>query len=145
MKKDLDEAQLKIDKDPQNRLLRDHGVDILKEHSITLEDEEKMMFQRAKVDWLDDGDRNSAFFHKVIKGIVNRSRVEEIWGVNNVIYSGDRIKEQDASAMIGDVSNEEIKAAMYSIDDNKAPGPDAIQLSFTKKHGMSLVVMSAMQ
>ncbi|GJU74803.1 RNA-directed DNA polymerase, eukaryota, reverse transcriptase zinc-binding domain protein [Tanacetum coccineum] len=67
LKKNLDEVQMMIDKDPHNGLLREQGVVILKEYTTTLEDKEKLLFQRAKVDWLNDGDRNSAFFTKFSK------------------------------------------------------------------------------
>ncbi|GJZ59819.1 RNA-directed DNA polymerase, eukaryota, reverse transcriptase zinc-binding domain protein [Tanacetum coccineum] len=161
----LDEVQSKIDGDPHNRALREMGVDVLKEYSVTLEDEEKLLFQRAKVNWLNDGDRNSAFFHKVIKGIINRSIVGEIWSEDNVRYSEDqipsqfvnhfknffgvqsnkecleldnslfskKISDQEAISMIEGVTNEEVKAAMFSIDDNKAPGPDGFTAKFYKK------------
>ncbi|GKA87051.1 RNA-directed DNA polymerase, eukaryota, reverse transcriptase zinc-binding domain protein [Tanacetum coccineum] len=165
LKWDLDEIQLKIDKNPHDKLLRENVVASLKDYSIALEDEEKLMFQRAKVNWLNDGDKNSAFFHKIIKSRMNRNIVDEIWGADNVRYHGDqvpiqfvshfksflgiqndkecldldpsiflnKINPQDVYAMVGDVSNDEIKAAMFSIDDNKAPGPDGYTTKFYKK------------
>ncbi|GJV56808.1 RNA-directed DNA polymerase, eukaryota, reverse transcriptase zinc-binding domain protein [Tanacetum coccineum] len=164
LKKDIDEIQRCIDKDPQNKTLRKQGVAILGEYFVALEDEEKLMFQRAKVQWFNNGDRNSAF-HKVIKRRVNRSRVDEIWGTNNVRYDGDqvptqfsnhfmsflgpqkdkkcldldakifknKIDQQDACDMIRKVSKDEIKEAMFSIDDNKAPRPNGYTAKFYKK------------
>nr|GEX78796.1 RNA-directed DNA polymerase, eukaryota, reverse transcriptase zinc-binding domain protein [Tanacetum cinerariifolium] len=154
-----------IDEDPHNRPLKVMGVDALKEYSVALDDEEKLLFQRAKVNWLNDGDMNSDFFHKVIKGRINRSIVGEIWSEDNVRYSGDqipsqfvnhfknflgvqsskeclelyndlfsnKISEQEAISMIEEVTNEEVKAAMFNIDDNKAPGPDGFTAKFYKK------------
>nr|GEV14939.1 RNA-directed DNA polymerase, eukaryota, reverse transcriptase zinc-binding domain protein [Tanacetum cinerariifolium] len=92
-----------------NRSFR--GIAILKEYPIALEDEEKLMFQRDKVEWLNDGDRNSAYFHK------------ECLDLDPSIFH-NKINSQEANDMIGEVSNVEIKVAMYSIDDNKAPGPN---------------------
>ncbi|GKE44927.1 hypothetical protein Tco_1472211 [Tanacetum coccineum] len=140
-------------------------IAILKEYSIALEDEEKLMFQRAKVHWLNDGDRNSAFFYKIIKSRINRNRVDEIWGADNIRYYDDqvpiqfvshfksflgaqngkeclnldpsiflnKINPQDATDLIREVSNDEIKAAMYIINDNKAPGPDGYTTKLYKK------------
>ncbi|GJU05613.1 hypothetical protein Tco_1122043 [Tanacetum coccineum] len=88
------------------------------------------MFQRAKVDWLNDEDKNSAFFHKVIKGRVDRSRVDEFeyWKLRlsgeSGPYSIFKIMHQNALDMIIEVSNNEVKDAMFSIDDNKVPGPE---------------------
>nr|GEY82131.1 hypothetical protein [Tanacetum cinerariifolium] len=94
LKSDMDTIQISIDNDPHNESLRRKGVDILGEYSVALEDEEKLMFQRAKVQWLNDGDRNSAFFHKATKGRINKSRVEEIWGTDNVRYVDDQVPIQ---------------------------------------------------
>nr|GEY09617.1 RNA-directed DNA polymerase, eukaryota, reverse transcriptase zinc-binding domain protein [Tanacetum cinerariifolium] len=67
LKRNLDEAQINIDKYLNNTQLMEQGVTLLKEYTVALEYEEKLLFQKAKVDWLNDGDRNFAFFHKVLK------------------------------------------------------------------------------
>ncbi|GKD48512.1 RNA-directed DNA polymerase, eukaryota, reverse transcriptase zinc-binding domain protein, partial [Tanacetum coccineum] len=173
LKNDLDEIQMKIDKNSYDKLLRENGVAVLKDYSIALEDEEKLMFQRAKVNWLNDGDRNSVFFHKIIKSRMDWNRVDEIWGAYNVRYHGDqvpiqfvshfkaflgvqndkecmdldpsiflnKINPQDAYAMVGDVSNDEIKAAMFSIDDNKAPDPDGYTGKLLGELNLTLITL----
>ncbi|GJZ86301.1 hypothetical protein Tco_0657911 [Tanacetum coccineum] len=110
-------------------------------------------------------DRNSAFFHKVIKGRISRNRVAEIWGTDNIRYVDDEVPIQFvkhfesflgpqpnmeclnldskifknkidldvAGEMIREVSKDEIKEAMFSIDDNKALGPDGFTVKFFKK------------
>ncbi|GJR50539.1 RNA-directed DNA polymerase, eukaryota, reverse transcriptase zinc-binding domain protein [Tanacetum coccineum] len=113
LKKKLDIAQAKIDKDPHNIHLRENGVELLKEYTIALEDEEKLLFQKAKVEWLNEGDRNSAFNHKVLKGRVNRSRVEEICGEDNISIFLNKVKSNEACRMIEDITDGEIKAAMF--------------------------------
>ncbi|GJT14421.1 RNA-directed DNA polymerase, eukaryota, reverse transcriptase zinc-binding domain protein [Tanacetum coccineum] len=120
-------------KDPHNAQLRDSGVKLLKEYIVAIEDEEKLLLQKAKVEWLNDGDRNSAYFHKVLKGRVNRNMVEAICREDNTRYVGDQINDQDAMNMIKEISNEDIKDEMFVIDDNKAPGPDGFTTKFFKK------------
>ena len=44
-----------------------------------------------------------------------------------------RLSNQKADAMVRDVTDEEIKGAMFSIDGNKAPGPDGYTSVFFKK------------
>lgn len=43
-----------------------------------------------------------------------------------------KISVNDALKMVGPVSNEEIKSAIFDIDDNKAPGPDGYTSKFFK-------------
>lgn len=38
-------------------------------------DEERLLKQKTKITWLKEGDKNSAYFHKVLKGRLNRSRI----------------------------------------------------------------------
>nr|GEZ45073.1 hypothetical protein [Tanacetum cinerariifolium] len=51
-------------------------------------DEERFLKQKGKVEWLEVGDSNSAYFHKSIKIQNQRSRIEVIWNANNVEFSG---------------------------------------------------------
>ncbi|GKC30468.1 RNA-directed DNA polymerase, eukaryota, reverse transcriptase zinc-binding domain protein, partial [Tanacetum coccineum] len=94
LKLNLDEIQTKIDADPTNISLREQGVCLTKEYITTLEDEEKLLLQNFKVEWLKEGNRNSAYFHKALKSRSNRCRVEEICGEDNVRYSGDQVQVQ---------------------------------------------------
>nr|GEV87407.1 methylenetetrahydrofolate reductase 1 [Tanacetum cinerariifolium] len=69
-------------------------------------DEEHFLKQKAKIKWLDVGDSNSAFFHKFVKSRNRSCRIEVI---------------------------HEIKSAMFSIGDDRAPGPDGFTSAFFKK------------
>ncbi|GJW45512.1 RNA-directed DNA polymerase, eukaryota, reverse transcriptase zinc-binding domain protein [Tanacetum coccineum] len=137
----------------------------LEEFNEALSDEEKLLSQKAKVDWLCEGDRNSTYFHKVVKGRRNRNRVMSINNVVGDVVQGSKIADkfvkhfekklgqaihvqhldslgniftktltnEEADAMVNDVSDQEIKAAMFSINDCKAPGPDGYTACFFKK------------
>nr|GFA70150.1 hypothetical protein [Tanacetum cinerariifolium] len=74
---------------------------VLKEYKIALKDEESFLRQKSKVEWLNAGDRNSKYFHNVVKDILR------LFWVN-----------------VQRVSDEEIKMALFDINGNKAPGLD---------------------
>ncbi|GKD36245.1 RNA-directed DNA polymerase, eukaryota, reverse transcriptase zinc-binding domain protein [Tanacetum coccineum] len=57
-------------------------------------DEEKLLAQNARVDWLNEGDKNSSFFHKVIKGRRSRNRVATICDEDGNYYEGDKVPKQ---------------------------------------------------
>nr|GEW29609.1 hypothetical protein [Tanacetum cinerariifolium] len=90
----------------KNVNLYDKGMAILGDYFVTLEDEEKLMFQRAKD--------------------------KECMDLDAKIFK-NKINQQDACNMIREVYKEEIKEAMFSIDDNKARGPDGYTGKFYKK------------
>ncbi|XP_020249388.1 uncharacterized protein LOC109826777 [Asparagus officinalis] len=50
----------------------------------------------------------------------------------NVISKGICLNEAQAIALSSAVTREEIKTAVFSMDDNKAPGPDGFNMSFYK-------------
>lgn len=70
--------QIKVDKDPHNSMLKQEDSMILNEYNIAAKDEEKLLAQKAKIDWLCDGDTNSKFFHIVLKGRAHKSRIEAV-------------------------------------------------------------------
>nr|GEV63864.1 hypothetical protein [Tanacetum cinerariifolium] len=49
--------------------------------------------EKAKVEWLDVGDSNSAYFHKTIKSKNQRSRIKTILNSDNVDISGSMVPE----------------------------------------------------
>ncbi|GJX71997.1 RNA-directed DNA polymerase, eukaryota, reverse transcriptase zinc-binding domain protein [Tanacetum coccineum] len=163
-KEKLKVIQCQIDKDPHNASLRVEEANILKEYNIAMKEEEQFLFQKAKITWMSDGDKNSKFFHAVIKGRIHRNRIDVVCDEKNVTFEGLEVAEQfvkhfqsflgkssnvepiipntlnvkkvsveDATFMIRQVTDKEIKEALFDICDNKAPGPDGFTSKFYKK------------
>ncbi|GKE49229.1 hypothetical protein Tco_1480487 [Tanacetum coccineum] len=164
----LKEAQSLVEKDPYNKEVKVKAVESLFEYNEAIKDEENLLAQKVRVEWLDAGDKNNLFFHNLIKGRRSKNRVEIICDENGNSYEKEEVPLQfvnhfqqflgnlssvvdlvlsddlfstvltnaDAEEMIKEVSEKEIKEAMFDIGDNKAPGPDGFSYVFFKKHGM---------
>ncbi|GKB34451.1 RNA-directed DNA polymerase, eukaryota, reverse transcriptase zinc-binding domain protein [Tanacetum coccineum] len=132
------DIQRRIDKEPHTSSQKQIEVDVLKEYNTARQDEEKMLFQRAKIKWLSDGDKNSKFFHIFLKGRAHKSRIEKVQNEKRERFKGANsnpktICDEDAKEMIRRISDVEIKEAFFDICDNKAPGPDGYTVKFYKK------------
>ncbi|GKA34892.1 hypothetical protein Tco_0721321 [Tanacetum coccineum] len=170
MKTSVKDIQTATDADPYNKSLREKECNLLKEYMKDVSDEEKLLFQKSKVKWLNYGDKNNAFFYKVLKGRYHRSRIKSIINYNRKRFNGDQVANQfvnhfknfsgtsvhvlhipdgdvlftkklselDASLMVKDVTDKEIKDVMFGIDDNRSLGPDGDSAKFFKK-GCSIV------
>nr|GFC71127.1 hypothetical protein [Tanacetum cinerariifolium] len=152
---DLDEVQKALDINPRDTVLREAGAAKLQAFMEAKLDEERFLKQKAKIDWLEAGDSNSAFFHKPIKSKNQKSRIEVILDANDMeitclmvaksfvshykqflgtnmtcddLDSEDlfvkKISDGTKNNMVREVSNEEIKSAMFNIGDDRASGPD---------------------
>nr|GFB12233.1 RNA-directed DNA polymerase, eukaryota, reverse transcriptase zinc-binding domain protein [Tanacetum cinerariifolium] len=88
------EVQQKIDKDPHNKDLRSKEVDIIKEYSEAMKEEEFILYQKAKVKWLSVGDRNNAYLHKAIKNRQHRNRIDAVCDENGKRFEGSDVVEQ---------------------------------------------------
>ncbi|GJU59705.1 RNA-directed DNA polymerase, eukaryota, reverse transcriptase zinc-binding domain protein [Tanacetum coccineum] len=119
---------IKIDKNPDSKQLREEESSMLVDYVEAMKDEEKILFQKAKIKWLCLGDKNNSYFHKVLKSRMNRSIINQISDdkVQNLDDIGSlishKLSTKDAANMVRDISNEDIKSAMFSINSNKAPG-----------------------
>ncbi|GJW81500.1 hypothetical protein Tco_0145475 [Tanacetum coccineum] len=89
----IKEVQGQIDKDPHNHDLRIIEENLLKDFYIAESDEEKFLYQQAKVKWLSEGDRNSSYFHKVLKGRRNTSRISTLKDATGICYEDDQIPD----------------------------------------------------
>ncbi|GJV78567.1 RNA-directed DNA polymerase, eukaryota, reverse transcriptase zinc-binding domain protein [Tanacetum coccineum] len=145
------EVQHKIDKDPHNHDLRSEEAGTFKAYTEAMKEEELILYQNAKVQWLSVGDRNNAYFHKAIRSRQQRNRIDAICDENGSRVEGgevaeqfvnhfqiflgesnkvgkisnmeslfqNKLSEEDDMAMIREVTDDEIKQAMFKIDDNK--------------------------
>ncbi|GJW38983.1 hypothetical protein Tco_0064828 [Tanacetum coccineum] len=97
MKNKVNSIQTLIDVDPTNKELRPAEIRVLNEYKSVVEDEEELLAQKAKVNWLKKGDRNSAYLHKGFLGIspiVPKIEVED-----GLIFS-KTVSEEDVVSMI---------------------------------------------
>ncbi|GJR06050.1 RNA-directed DNA polymerase, eukaryota, reverse transcriptase zinc-binding domain protein [Tanacetum coccineum] len=78
LKAKLYDVQRKIDMNPTNKALRIEGVELLKDYKEVVLDEEKLLRHKTKITWLREGDKNSAYFHKVLKGRINRNKIMSV-------------------------------------------------------------------
>nr|GEY30289.1 hypothetical protein [Tanacetum cinerariifolium] len=102
---ELGEAQKALDHDPSSHVLREE------EYNQACMEEERFLKQKTKIEWPAVGDSNSLNFHKLIKSVVQRNRIEVLL---------DDVRDH----MVRVVSNDETRKAMYSIGDSSAPSPD---------------------
>ncbi|GJY25396.1 hypothetical protein Tco_0400122 [Tanacetum coccineum] len=158
---ELDEVQRALDLNPTDQVLCEEEAIYVQAFNEAVLDEERFLKQKAKIEWLDVGDSNSAYFHKSLKSRNQRSRIEVILNADNVEISGPnvpnvfvqhyekflgtdmacdelncdglfhkQVSEQSCSIMIRPITDLEIKTAMFSIGDDKAPGPDGYTSAF---------------
>ncbi|GJS03919.1 hypothetical protein Tco_0320427 [Tanacetum coccineum] len=156
---ELDTVQKALDLNPNDVNLRDEEAVYVQAFTEAKIDEERFLKQKAKIEWLDVGDSNSAYFHKSVKCLNQRSRVDIILNLANVevtrtdvanafvshyenflgsdmvcdMVNSDRlfvkqVSENSYSNMVSPITYEEIKSSMFSIGDDRAPGPDDFSL-----------------
>ncbi|GJS26786.1 RNA-directed DNA polymerase, eukaryota, reverse transcriptase zinc-binding domain protein [Tanacetum coccineum] len=160
LKESLQVAQEEVNKDPFNVDKKRKAISILEEYTEVSNDELKLLHQKAKIDWLREGDKNTAYFHNILKARKHKNKVESIcddsktrfWGnevaiqivkhFQNFLGASDQVvpmnqlgikahmklNTEDAEAIIMEVTDKEIREAMFDIDSSKASGPDGGKL-----------------
>ncbi|XP_020266679.1 uncharacterized protein LOC109842189 [Asparagus officinalis] len=117
--------------------------------------------QKARILWSVQGDRCTSYFHSVIKSKRDQNRIlmlynsageklsdeekitsefitfyKNLMGTSSVTALVDRngpcLSEAQARILSNPVNSEEIKEAVFSMSDIKAPGPDGYGISFYK-------------
>ncbi|XP_058755190.1 uncharacterized protein LOC131628373 [Vicia villosa] len=86
-----------------------------------------MLRQKSRNLWLEEGDKNSRFFHNAIKDRQRRNAISKLEGKDGIVLT-----EEDVVLMERSFTEEEVKEAVWSCDGNKSPGPDGFSLEFFK-------------
>ncbi|GKB04183.1 RNA-directed DNA polymerase, eukaryota, reverse transcriptase zinc-binding domain protein [Tanacetum coccineum] len=163
LKDELNSKQKDADENPFDLKIKTIAAQTLNEYIEASKDELSLLQQKAKIQWLKEGDKNTDFFHNMIKARRNKSRVESIKDEYGKVYEGSNVAEQfvlhfkkflgesmpvknieedlfinkindeDVVKMTEEVTNDEIKSAIFDIDSNKASGPDGFSSEFFKK------------
>ncbi|GKB74635.1 hypothetical protein Tco_0936047 [Tanacetum coccineum] len=114
--------------------LRDEEAVYLDAFNQATLDEERYLKQKAKIEWLRVGDTNSGYFHRSVKANVSRSRSEDtVAPLDEDGLFTHNLNSDKALFMVRQVTNEEIKDAIFNIGNDKAPGPDGFTSIFFKK------------
>ncbi|GJY12395.1 hypothetical protein Tco_0381704 [Tanacetum coccineum] len=126
--------------------------------------EERFLKQKSKIEWLNLGDSNTAYFHKAVKSRISRNRVEAVLDSNGALLTNDQVAvgfvkyyeefldqaghtdvvnidglfhnvldSVTALHMVRDVSANEVKEVMFSLGNDKSPGPDGYTAAFFKE------------
>nr|GFB69717.1 RNA-directed DNA polymerase, eukaryota, reverse transcriptase zinc-binding domain protein [Tanacetum cinerariifolium] len=82
-----------VDKNPHDASLKKEVVLVLNDFVKASKDEMKILQQKAKVKWLKEEDKNTAFFRGIIKSR-SKSRVKYIKDDAGVSYEGEAVPEQ---------------------------------------------------
>jgi len=160
-----DEAQFYLDQHPTLETAQITERTLATQYMQLCRDEESYFKQKSRIQWLQLGDRNTAFFHKSLLHRQVRNRIHSLQDTEgNVVHDQQEIrkmastyfedlltashptmnaevhslypntitKESKAAALIP-ITDDDIKAALFSISDSKAPGPDRYNALFYKK------------
>ncbi|KAE8708292.1 hypothetical protein F3Y22_tig00110348pilonHSYRG00365 [Hibiscus syriacus] len=98
-----------------------------------MDKDENYWFQRSRVAWLKDGDRNSSFFHARANGRRKKNRIEGLLTApdEEILQAIDRcVSQSDNDLLCRAFSAEEVTSAFAQINPSKAPGFDGLSGHF---------------
>lgn len=87
----LVKVQHTVENNPFDSEARGEEIRLLKAFNEEVLDEKRSLKQRSKINWLKEGDTNSSYFHKVVKGRQHRSCIHRVSNAENVIFEGDKV------------------------------------------------------
>lgn len=99
LREEVARVQTELDNYPDNDDIRLEHANYLKALKDAIYDEECFLKQKAKVHWLKEGDQNSAYFHKVIRGRLNRNGLN-LWKICMVLD----MKEMKLGSSLSNIS-----------------------------------------
>ncbi|XP_074283267.1 uncharacterized protein LOC141607821 [Silene latifolia] len=132
----LAEVQVQIAASDQNAELIAKEVNLMNELRNLTKARDCFLQQKSKVQWMEEGDANTAYFHCAIKKRCLRNKVIQIEDKEGQLCTDTETIENAFLAYYEDLlgkksPTEEVKAdAVFSIPKDKAPGPDGYSSGF---------------
>ncbi|KAL4588964.1 hypothetical protein LXL04_001865 [Taraxacum kok-saghyz] len=93
LRTEVEKVQQQLDREPDNEELSFEHATYLDEFTTALSEEESLLRQKAKLNWLKDGDRNTKYYHKVIKEKQYRNRINSITDGEGIVHGADKVTE----------------------------------------------------
>ncbi|KAF8104398.1 hypothetical protein N665_0172s0030 [Sinapis alba] len=93
--------------------------------------EEEYWRTKSRVLWLQAGDKNTRFFHAKTKQRRNFNRIIHIQDEAGTHYSKN---EDIQNHIVSPITENEVRAAVFSINPDKSPGPDGMNAGFYRHH-----------
>ncbi|XP_074288880.1 uncharacterized protein LOC141614026 [Silene latifolia] len=112
----LEKIQLQIEEDYDRTDLIAVELQALEEVKYWSKARDSFLQQKAKTQWISEGDSNTAYFHSAIKSRCLRNKIVQI--------------EDREASLLAPVTKEEIKGVVFAIPIDKAPGPDGYTSGF---------------
>ncbi|GJX28595.1 RNA-directed DNA polymerase, eukaryota, reverse transcriptase zinc-binding domain protein [Tanacetum coccineum] len=131
LKEKVKECQTKVDKYPHDREVKKESVRILEEYIEAKKEEYNLLCQKAKVEWIKEGDKNTAYFHKTIKERAHRSRIMSIRNENGVRFKNKEVAKQIVKhfeEFLGTTSNVQDIIGRSDIFINKHTNDEAMEM-----------------
>ncbi|GKC69664.1 RNA-directed DNA polymerase, eukaryota, reverse transcriptase zinc-binding domain protein [Tanacetum coccineum] len=116
LREDLKQAQVNIEKNPQCSKTKALEAQCLIKYLEAIADKEKLLFQKAKVEWLQNGDKNCKFFHKVIQSRRNLNRITGICNDEGIRFEGNNVVDQFVKHFREFLGPVEMVDAMVDVD-----------------------------
>nr|GEV89462.1 hypothetical protein [Tanacetum cinerariifolium] len=88
------ESHKEVDMFPHDENVKEKSCRILKEYYEAMKEENNLLCQKAKVEWLREGDRNTTYFYKTIKKMVHRGRIMTIGNEERVRFESKDVAYQ---------------------------------------------------
>ncbi|PKI77742.1 hypothetical protein CRG98_001866 [Punica granatum] len=99
-------------------------LDLRVKLSKAIDKEEKLLKQKSRVAWLKAGDQNTAFFHRAELLGRKDDRVVRISIAQLSHILKRKVSHAHYQSLLSPITEEEIKAALFSMGNDKSPGPD---------------------
>ncbi|XP_074300303.1 uncharacterized protein LOC141631543 [Silene latifolia] len=134
----LEEKQAQLHLDPQNLILQIEERVAAQSFKELQEAKHSFLGQKAKINWMQCNDENTHYFHSSIK--TRRAQKKRLLGSSErvtrvnlgVVRRANSVSDIQASAMAIPVIAAEVRSALFSVPNEKAPGPDVFSSIFFK-------------